>query len=332
MVSSNDVAKRSGVSQTTVSRVLNGVDTVKPNTRERVLQAIQELHYRPNLIARSLVTKSTKTIAMVSGSVMNPFYAETTDFIFQFASQKGYNITVSYDEELTKNWLETAIGNSVDGILLSSLKLDDPVFEDLRRSGVPYMLFNRKPQHGGNYVVMDNVLASALITQHLLDLGHSRIAYISRSGNISTFEGRYEGFIATLKNAGKVADPDLVYFLDSTELEVANVTKKIMNGSNTPTAIFCANDSIALLCMDALLCMGIKVPEDVSLAGIDNIKLAAHAAIRLTSVGHEKSQMAEVAIHSLIDMIEGRGSKDVPKQIVLKPELVVRNTTYKTRE
>jgi DNA-binding LacI/PurR family transcriptional regulator len=330
MVSSNDVAKRAGVSQTTVSRVLNGVDTVKPKTRERVLQAIEELQYRPNLIARSLVTKSTKTIAMVSGSVLNPFYAETTDFIFQFAGRKGYNITVSYDEELTTNWLQKAIGSS-DGILLSSLKLDDPVFEDLRRSGVPYMLFNRKPQHGGNYVVMDNVLAGTLITQHLLDLGHSRIAYISRSGNISTFQGRHEGFLKTLKNAGKSADPDLIYFLDLPELEVAKATKKIMTGANPPTAILCANDSIALLCMDALLCMGVKVPEDVSLAGIDNIKLASHAAIRLTSVGHEKSQMAELAINSLIDMIEGKEDKNVPKQIVLKPELVVRNTTYKAR-
>jgi DNA-binding LacI/PurR family transcriptional regulator len=331
MVSSDDVAKRAGVSQTTVSRVLNGVQSVKPKTRERVLQVIEELQYRPNLIARSLVTKSTKTIALVSGSVLNPFFAETTDSIVKYASQKGYNISVSFDEEHDSKWLETAIGNSVDGILLSSLKLDDPVFEDLKRSGIPYMLFNRKPQDDGNYVVMDNFRAGALITQHLLDLGHSRIAYISRSGQFSTFLERYSGFKHTLKNEGKSVDPDLVYFLDSVEVEVEKATWKIMNNAKPPTAIICVNDAIALLCMDALLSIGLKVPEDVNLAGIDNIKLASHGAIRLTSVGHEKFPMGEIAIESLIDMIEGRVSLSTPKQIVLKPELVVRNTTCKAR-
>ncbi|MEX2460561.1 MAG: LacI family DNA-binding transcriptional regulator [Paenibacillaceae bacterium] len=330
MVSSNEVAKRAGVSQSTVSRVLNGGQSVKPKTREKVLRVIEELQYRPNLIARSLVTKSTKTIALVSGSVLNPFFAETTNSIIRYASQKGYNISVSFDEEDNSNWLETAFGNSVDGILLSSLKLNDPVFEDLKRSGIPYMLFNRQPQHGGNYVVMDNFRASALITQHLLDLGHSRIAYISKNGHISTFLERYNGFVTTLQNEGKIVDPDLVYFLDSLEVGVEKATWKIMNSAKPPTAILCANDAIALMCMDVLLSIGFKVPEDVNLAGIDNIKLASHGAIRLTSVGHEKFSMGEIAVESLIDMIEGRVSLSRPKQIVLKPELVIRNTTCKT--
>ncbi|PZE22750.1 LacI family DNA-binding transcriptional regulator [Paenibacillus xerothermodurans] len=331
MTSSKDVARRAGVSQTTVSRVLNGAAGVKPKTREKVLRAIEELNYRPNLIARSLVTKSTKTIALVSGSVLNPFYAETIDSIIQHASQKGYNITVSFDEKLTSTWLETAIDSSVDGILLSSLKLDDPVFEDLQLSGVPYMLFNRKLQTGGNYVVMDNVLAGGLVARHLLDLGHTRIAYISKSGNISTFKERYHGFTQAVLNSGNSVDADLVYFLDQPEVEAAKAVWKIMNGPKPATAILCANDSIALLCMNALLSIGLKIPEQVSLAGIDNIKLASHRAIKLTSVGHEKSAMGVMAVESLIDMIEGRESTSTPKQIVLMPELVVRSTTCKAR-
>ncbi|WP_372813140.1 LacI family DNA-binding transcriptional regulator [Paenibacillus sp.] len=331
MASSNDVAKRAGVSQSTVSRVLNGAESVNPKTRQKVLQAIEELRYRPNLIARSLVTKSTKTIAMVSGSILNPFFAETTDSIVQYASQKGYNVTVSFDEELTSNWLETAIGNSVDGILLSSLKLDDPVFEDLQRSGVPYMLYNRKPQIGGNYVVQDNALAGELVAKHLLDLGHSRIAYISKSGNISTFKERFTGFIQAVNSEALTVDSDLVYFLDFPEVEVEKVVWKLMNGPKPPTAILCANDAIALQCMDALLSIGLNIPEDVSLAGIDNIKIASHRAIRLTSVGHEKYQMGEIAVECLINMIEGIEDTSTPKQIVLKPELVVRNTTCKAR-
>ena len=329
MVSSKDVAKLAGVSQATVSRVMNQPDKVKPETRKKVLQAMEQLNYKPNLIARSLITNSTRTIALISGSLNNQFFVETTHAIIHLATKHNYQTIVFFEDEArSKEILDIVMGNKVDGILMSNITLNDPLFEEIKQSNIPYLFFNRRPSKGGNYVVLDNLLAGKLITQHLLDLGHERIAYISGGLNLSTFYERKKGFEQTMQQRKIPIDPDLVWVINPIDEEVEKATWYLMHHDHPPTGIIYATDAMALVGMDTLMSMGYQIPEDISIAAIDNNKISAHHAIQLTTVSHRKFSMGEIAVETLIQMIESDQSKlKMPKQIVLKPEIIIRKTT-----
>ncbi|MFY0545843.1 LacI family DNA-binding transcriptional regulator [Brevibacillus sp. H7] len=332
MVTSKDVAKLAGVSQATVSRVLNDYPGIKKSTKEKVLNAMAQLQYRPNLIARSLVMNQTRNIALISGTLENSFFAETTDKIVRLAAQKGFNVMV-YFESMGDNvsLFESIISYKPDGIILSSILLDDPMFQSLEDSGIPYMMYNRRPRSGGNFVVIDNRLAGEMITEHVIQLGHRRIAFISGHIDVSTFFERKKGYEDAMRKHKLAVDPSLVPITNATPEEVEKATLQLMHISSPPTAIICGNDAMALRCMDVLMALGLRIPEDVSLCGIDDIDMAAHHAIRLTTVGHYKSQMGVLAIENLIDLIENGSDSTSQKQIVLRPELVVRETTAHLR-
>ncbi|MDW7674039.1 MAG: LacI family DNA-binding transcriptional regulator [Bacillota bacterium] len=329
MTSSKDVAKMAGVSQATVSRVMNNPESVKPETRKKVQDAMAKLRYQPNLIARSLVTKSSRTIALISGTLKNDFFVETTDTIVNIAASRGYSTMVYFEGGAKlQDILNSIIGYKVDGVLLSSIKLDDPFFKEIEASGIPYMLFNRRPHSGGNYVVLDNQLAGEMLARHLLELGHRRIAYISGEINISTFYERKIGFEKAMGLAKIAIDKDLVHFKENTSAtEIEKLTSKLMNLPNPPTAIICATDEMALNCMNTIMAMGFGIPNDVSVAGIDDITISSHQAIQLTSVGQHKFKMGEIAVEQLIEMIEQGDIYQKPKQIVFSPELFIRQTT-----
>jgi DNA-binding LacI/PurR family transcriptional regulator len=328
MTSSKDVAKLAGVSQATVSRVMNNPESVKPATRNKVLWAMEQLNYKPNLIARSLITKSTRTIALISGSLNNGFFVETTDSIVNLATQRGYKTMVFFEGGAKmKEIFDIVLGHKVDGILMSNITLDDPLFEEIEKSGIPYIFFNRRPRQGGNYVVLDNLQAGRLIAKHFLDLGHKRIAYVSGPLNFSTFHERILGFEMEMREANVGIDPELVFVIDPTASNVERTTWNLLQLKHPPTGIIYATDAMALIGMDTILSMGYRIPEDISIAGIDDIKIASHHAVQLTTVAHHKFSMGVIAAESLMKMIEEGDKVSTPLQIVLKPEIVVRKTT-----
>ncbi|TDF93293.1 LacI family DNA-binding transcriptional regulator [Paenibacillus piri] len=337
MVSSKDVAKLAGCSQATVSRVLNNPESVRPDTRTKVLNAMKALNYQPNLAARSLVARSTRTIALVSGTLKNNFFAQSTDQIVTYAAGRGYKTMVYFENEGSLEEMMTAVqGYKVDGIIVSCVKLDDPHFTQLEQLGIPYMLFNRRHRSACNYVAMDNEAAGGLLTRHLLDMGHRDIAYLSGPPDISTFYERWAGFEKAMAEARLSVRQELVHFNASDALEAQKLAWKLMQLASPPTAIICVNDEMAIACLDALLSMGLSVPSQVALAGFDDIGLASHQAIQLTSVGQHKFRMGEMAAEHLIAMIEAGPSdrtrpQDEPRiQIKFKPELFVRrSTSYK---
>jgi DNA-binding LacI/PurR family transcriptional regulator len=333
MVSSKDVARIAGVSQSTVSRVLNNPESVKPKTRNIVLHAMHELSYQPNLIARSLVTNSTKTIALITGTLYNGFYVETTTSIINMATSRGYKTMVYFEEAMPlREVVDSIRGHKLEGILMSSIKLDDPIFNEIEKSGIPYMLFNRRPGHGGNYVVLDNILAGEMITRHILDLGHKRIAYISGNIHVSTHHERKIGFERVMNESGVDVQPGMLQIIDTKPQEIEKTTLKLMHLTERPTAIICGSSAIAFSCMDAILSMGLRIPQDISLAGMDNVGMASHHAIQLTTVGNSKFKMGEIAADNLIEMIEQGGTFNRPRQIVLQPELNYRKTTGHLRK
>ncbi|WP_144543236.1 LacI family DNA-binding transcriptional regulator [Cytobacillus oceanisediminis] len=331
--SSRDVASMAGVSQATVSRVMNRPDCVKEETRIRVMQAMERLHYQPNLIARSLVMNSTRTIGLISGNLTNVFFVETTDSIENYVKGQGYKTIIYFEKEEVKlkDIVDSLISQKVDGILLSSIKLNDPIFEGIKRCGIPYVFFNRRPGEEGNYVVLDNELAGQMATSHLLNLGHERIAYISGKLDISTFHERKIGFEKAMRMAGKRILDGLVHFVNPDEGVIGEITGRLMSLQAPPTAILCATDALALSCMDTLMSHGLDVPGDVSLVGIDDTKLSSHQAIQLTSVGHHGFRMGQLAAGILIDLIESGCRPHQDRQIILPPKLVIRKTSGQIR-
>lgn len=327
MVSSKDIAKRAGVSQTTVSRVLNNAANVHPSTREKVMLAIRELNYYPNLVARSLVTQSSRTIALISGTLKNDFFVEATDAIVNYAMRKGYQTLVIFEEDGLEDVVRSVLGNQIRGLLLSSIRLDDPLHAAIEHADTPYCYFNRRPRQGGHYVVLDNVRAASMVTNHLIGLGHRRIAYLGGVADVSTFYERQQGFTETMAAHGLTVDPDLVCIIDHRRTEqIDEAARKLLQRPAAPTAVFCATDMIALQLMDAMLQFGVNIPEDVSIAGIDNTRMSSHSAIQMTTAGHPRYNIGELAVEQLLNWIEN-GTPERERQIVLHPELFVRRTT-----
>jgi DNA-binding LacI/PurR family transcriptional regulator len=331
MVSSRDVAKYAGVSQSTVSRVLNNPDKVSKPIVDRVTEAMKALNYRPNNIARSLVSNQTKTIALISGPLHNPFFVDTTTAIVNYAASRGYNTTVHFENHGDHmSVYETVLSQQVDGIVLSSIFINDPIYEELKESGIPFVMFNRRHHAGGHFVEIDNYQAGVIGAEHLVSLGHTAIAWVGGPTKASTFLGRFEGFSDTLIKNGIPVLETLTAETDTTEQDVIRAVDAFFSGENKPTGIFAATDSMAIFIMDYLLKAGLRIPDDVSVCGIDNLGIAAHESFQLTSVGScSDEHMGLLAIKSLLEVIEGQDEPADEKQITLEPKLYTRRTTSK---
>lgn len=329
MVSSKDVAKHAGVSQTTVSRVLNTPHLVKENTYKKVMVAIDELNYIPDGNARSLVQKKTGTIALISGPLDNPFFADTTTSIVNYANKHGFKINVHFVN--TSNLQETyssVFENKVDGIILSSILLEDPFFNRLVKLQVPFITFNRKHESNQYFVEIDNEKSGDIATNHLIESGHEKICWVGGPLNISTFKGRYEGFIKAMHKKSLKIDQEVIFITDTSREELYETFLKLDELPNKPTAICAATDAIALTLMDFYISAGYRIPQDISIIGIDNVELSSHASINLTTVGiSSKTDLGHIAIEKLIEMINNKNKPCI--QITQPVRLFTRKTIKK---
>ncbi|MGO1059605.1 LacI family DNA-binding transcriptional regulator [Planococcus sp. FY231025] len=329
MVSSKDVAKYAGVSQTTVSRVLNTPHLVKQPTLNKVIAAIEDLNYIPDGNARSLVQKKTDTIALISGPLYNPFFVDTTTSIVNYANENGYRINVHFSNDKNLSELyNTIFENKVDGIILSSILLEDPAFHKLEKSGIPFITYNRKHQSNKNFVEIDNEQAGFLAAEHLIALNHKNICWIGGPLEISTFKGRYDGFLKALERHGVGPDMKHVFITDTGKEELHQTFKEIEEFAEKPTAIFAATDAIAIQMMDFYISAGYRVPQDISIIGIDNVEISRHASISLTTVGiSSAADLGQLAIEKLIEKIQGKNKSCI--QITKAVRLFERKTTIK---
>lgn len=332
MVSSKDVAKYAGVSQTTVSRVVNTPHLVKEPTYRKVMAAIDELNYIPDGNARSLVQKKSDTIALISGPLYNPFFVETTTSIVNFANENGFKINVHFsNDENIEGIYSSIFEKKVDGIILSSVLLEDPVFAKLEKSGIPFILYNRKHESNKNFVEMDNEQAGFLATDYLFSLNHREICWIGGPTEMSTFKGRYDGFLKAFQQNNTTVNPEKVFIGKTSKENLYETFLKLEELSEKPTAICAATDAIAIQMMDFYISAGYKVPEDISIIGIDNVKIGQHASINLTTVGISSPiDLGRIAIEKLIRMIHQQNKPCV--QITEAVRLFERKTIIKKKE
>lgn len=331
LVSSKDVAKRAGVSQTTVSRVLNTPELVKKPTLDKVVKAINELNYIPNSHARSLVQNKTGTIALLSGPLHNPFFVDTTTAIVNYANEMGYRVNVQFvnDKKLTEAYA-TVFEHKVDGIILSCILIDDPIFEKLKRMDIPFITYNRKHKNNEYYVEIDNFDAGYLSAKHMIEQGHTAIAWVGGPLTVSTFNNRYLGFLQAIKDYQLLLPEQYIINTDTSKQDIKRAFQELMQLENCPTAICAGADSLALHLIDDAIQENLSVPEDISIIGIDNVDMSRHGLIQLTTVGSiSEKNLGYLAIQELIEMIENKNNSCI--QITESVKVFDRSTTRRIK-
>ncbi len=328
LVSSKDVARFAGVSQTTVSRVLNTPELVKPKTIKKVMEAIEELNYIPNDIARSLVQQKTGIITLISGPLHNPFFVDTTTAIVNFANARGYKVNVHFGtEENLHTIYNSVLETKVDAIILSSIGYTDPLFYKLEKLDIPFIMFNRKHKENKHFVEIDNEEAGYLATNHMLSLGHRDLCWIGGPHEMSTFYGRYEGFKRALAEAEIDANIVPAFFTNTSKDDIKRVFEELLLLNPRPSAICAATDAIAIEILNQCLEQGFTIPNDFNVIGIDNVELSKHHSISLTTVGIESEKnLGFLAIEKLFDVME---KKSACIQQTESVKLFPRNTTGK---
>ena len=331
MTTLDDVARHVGVTSATVSNVITGKGSVGENTRARVFAAIEELGYQPNLVARSLARKKTFTLALVLLTIANPFYAEIAEEIERVARQHGYQLLLCNthkDTMIGREHLKALSSRWVDGLLVmgGSLSVPDMLAAARRGQRGQPLVLSVPSEHEQNVALpvvdIDFHHAGELVARHLLELGHHRTAVIVEAPSHTL---RLEGFRTALATSGVALPTEYVQYGDSTMQSGYQGAEALLALPIRPTAIFATNDLMALGAVEAALDQGLRVPGDLSVAGLDDIMLGAHVRPPLTTVAIPKQDLAKQAIELLLRYIDGVESE--PVSLTVRPHLVIRHST-----
>jgi len=329
-ISSREIATRAGVSQATVSRVINNKPNVREETRQRVLKVIEELGYYPNAEARSLVTNRTSKIGLVVSDILNPFYPELIESIEAFARERGYNVLLcntQRDSSKDEIYARLLIEQRVAGVIFSSITPLSSAPLRFSRAKIPFVFVNRHLEDiRANTIITDNYGGAYKMTKHLIDLGHSRIAYVRGLLNTSTSQDRERGYRQCLADHGLEIDETLLERGDYTRRGAYEATVRLLRLPLPPTAIFGANDYRAFGALDAASELGLRVPDDLSIVGFDNIALSSLKAIGLTTIEQPITELARRAMEILLNCIEGEDPQE-PQFVVYDSKLIVRRTS-----
>ncbi|HBY97148.1 MAG TPA: LacI family transcriptional regulator [Chloroflexi bacterium] len=329
-INSKEIAAHAGVSQATVSRVLNNKPNVREKTRKRVLRAIEELGYYPNAEARSLVTRRTTKLGLVVSDILNPFYPEFIETVEALARRQGFNVLLCNTQRDPQNdevYARLLIEQRVAGTIFSSITPLSNAPSQLSQAGIPFVFVNRYLKDtSANIVITDNFQGAYKMTEYLLQLGHVRIAFIRGLSNVTTSQDREAGYRRCLQDHGLEAEIVVEQGDYTREGAYEATTRLLQRFPAAPSAIFCANDYMAFGALDAIYQHNLRVPEDISVVGFDNIALSALQAIGLTTIEQPIGKMACKAMEILLSRIEAGNSSDF-QTVVYKPKLIVRRTS-----
>jgi DNA-binding LacI/PurR family transcriptional regulator len=325
-VTSLDVAKRAGVSRSAVSRVFTQGGSVSERTATKVRAAAIELGYRPNVLARAMLTGKSKIIGLVVAYLDNHFYPTVLELLSDALEREGYHVLVfmaghtAYDID---DVVSEILDYQVDGLVLGSVALSSKLSERCRAAGVPVVLFNRKLEAEGELaVVSDNHMGGRLAADHLVSLGRTRIGHIAGWEGASTQRDREAGLMEGLRAAGlglyarEVGDFRLPRAKDA--------ARRMFDTADRPDAVFVANDFMAFGVMDVLRSgLGLSVPEDIALIGFDDVPSAAWPAYSLTTIRQDAQAMVTATVTALMSEIGGNSE---PSPAMLPVELIRRGT------
>jgi LacI family transcriptional regulator len=322
-----EVAAMAGVSPTTVSHVFSGKRLVSASTRERVLDVVERLGYRPNNVARNLRTRQSKMIAVIVPDITNPFYAVVTRGLADAVEGADYGTYVCNTDGAVareQRFVEDVLDRGVDGVVMGSVTVAPEVVTRLADLGTPFVCMHRGIEHPlVDSIWADDVGGAHEATEHLLAGGTGPVAMIDGPG---TTGGRLEGYRDALAAAGVAFDPALVVHGDWTRHGGRDAMRRLLELPERPAAVFCANDLMAIGAMDAAHEAGLRIPDDLRLAGFDDIEAATLVSPALTTVQNPSYETGRAAGELLLDRMTGRHGKGQRTE-VLPCRLVVRGSS-----
>jgi LacI family transcriptional regulator len=331
-----DVAAAAGVSLGTVSNVMNRPEVVSTGTRERVERAMSDLGFVRNESARQLRAGTSRTLAYVMLDGSNPFFHDVAQGIELAAEDADLSLFICNSNsrpEREEMHLDRLMQQRVQGILITPVNPDAPTLDEVSRRGIPVVIVDRLRESGGFCsVAVDDVFGGRLAVEHLVEKGHTRVAFIGGPDTIGQVRERLQGAREIWDEAGLPAD-DLVYLPTSalTVSEGRSAGERLagLPVRRRPTAAFCANDLIALGLLQQAIGSGLRVPEDLAIIGFDDIEFAAAAAVPLTSVRQPRQELGRTAAALVLD--EASNPQHQHEQATFIPELVARASTATTR-
>ncbi|MBM9478191.1 LacI family DNA-binding transcriptional regulator [Nakamurella flavida] len=323
-----DVARLAGVSQSAVSLALRDSTRISPETKKRILDAVEALGYTPSQVGRSLATRRTGRIGVVTGELLNPFYPALLAPLHDALMASGnctVLLTTSADGSDEKTDLAPIFDGSLDGVVLTALTVSSPLPGALTRAGIPFVFLNREVDgDDADSCVPDDDGGVQTVVRELVGLGHRRLGMISGPMDVSTARARRASFVRHLADH-EIALPDERIVVGSFTHEAGQRgLRQLLGGPHPPTAVFCANDVIALGALDAAAADGIDVPGDVSVVGFDDIAPAGWSVFDLTTVRVNLAAMAAGAAELLVRRI--RDKEAAPERRVVATTLARRRT------
>jgi LacI family transcriptional regulator len=326
-----EVAKLSGVSRSTVSRVINNDPNVKESTRQRVLEVVKRVNYRPNTVARRLASGRTKIIGLILPTAQtslftDPFFPGLIQGITTVCSARDYSVMLwlTNQEQERINTQQVASDSLLDGLIIASYLINDPILETLSKSGMPFLLIGRHPSRNDlNYVDADNLHGAREAVVHLLSLGRRRVAIITGPRDMIAGVDRREGYELAFRERDLTPDPALMVEGDFTESGGYTCMLRLI--PQNPDAVFVASDAMAVGALRALRESGKRVPQDVAVVGFDDIPSAEHMNPPLTTIRQNIQGMGQLAAETLIQILnEGMTP---PHRLVLPTELIIRSSS-----
>ena len=327
-ITAKEIAQISGFSQAVVSRAFNPNTPIKKTTREKIQQIAKDNGYRPNAIARSLITNQSNIIGIVVGYLENQFYPLVVQEISKKLQKKNYHLLIFFaqNNEDTDNMVNSMLDYRVDGVIVASVSLSSKMIAQCYNAHIPIVLFNRIIHNSQcSWVETNNTDGARKIAQHLIGLGHTKIAFMAGDENASTSLQREKALIQTLSQHNlKLFKREVGNFDINTTIKA---TKKLVKG-DMPDAIFAANDYMAIAVIDTLRYeLNIRVPEDISVVGFDDVPQSSWGSYQLTTFKQPMNKMIDATLSFLLDNINNR--KNTVHKLSLEGELVIRNTTKK---
>lgn len=329
-----DIAAKLGVSTATVSRAINGTGRVSEETRLKVKAAIEEMGYQPNHIARTLTTKHSRIIGLIIADITNPFYPAVARGVLDVCHANGYDVLLCNTDgnsSLVRRYVANLCQKQVDGIILQAFTPKDlEVIESIQKAGIETVLISNPNGKRITAVYTDESTGAYLATKHLIDIGHQRIAFLSGSKGSSVTIRRFEGYKKALQEAGLSLSEEYVFYGEFNQTGGELMAQKLLETKTCPSAIFAANDLIALGVIQCLEKKRIRIPDDMALIGFDDIEAARLVRPRLTTIANSKYELGQTAAQLLISHIH---DPSLPfNHVILNTRLVLRDSSLIRRE
>lgn len=330
MTTISDVAKVAGVSVATVSRVINGIANVSPETTAKVTKAIQELDYRPNLLGRNLRRTKSERILVLLPNISNPFYSEIVKGIEDVANRNGYNIMLcntDSDIKREKKYIKMLKTRLADGAILMASEISCEELTELAKEVSMVQCCEYKEGIPVSHVSIDNEKAAYKATKHLISLGHRKIAFIGANNQFLSSNLREKGYLRALSDEGIEPNPDYLCYGDYSYKSGLRNMKKLLNLQERPTAVFCVSDVMAIGAIRLAMEENLKIPEDLAVCGFDNIHFSWMFTPSVTTIAQPMYDLGCTAMDALIRIIEGKSSEVI--HYFLEYELIIRDSTVK---